>query len=69
MEKYLVSPNTIYFETQFGNHFGFYEGSLINAFKNDTSYTYPGKVAAEFFNTILDEQNFDINLKKSNIAN
>jgi hypothetical protein len=43
-----------YMETKYGNHFGFYEGSLLDAFKNQTSYTYPAKLATEFFETILE---------------
>lgn len=36
-----------------GNHFGFYEGSLLQAFdaRND-SYTYPAKVSTVFFRTV-----------------
>jgi hypothetical protein len=42
-------------EPQFGNHFGFYEGGIFEAFSNKTSYTYPAKVATEFFAVILEE--------------
>ena len=52
-KEYLRNPNVIYVEPQYGNHFGFYEGGLTQAFTSRTSYTYPAKVAVEFFDAIL----------------
>jgi hypothetical protein len=53
LDKYLANSNIIYFEPPFGNHFGFYEGPLHQAFSNKTSYTYPAKVALKLFNDVL----------------
>lgn len=52
VNDFYSNPNTIYLETYYGNHFGFYEGSIFQAFSNTTSYTYPAKVALEFFNVV-----------------
>ena len=52
-KEYTQNPNVIYVEPQYGNHFGFYEGGLTQAFSSRTSYTYPAKVAVEFFDAIL----------------
>ena len=57
VEEYTSNPYVIYVEPEFGNHFGFYEGGLFQVFSNKTSYTYPAKVALEFFNIILNENN------------
>ena len=54
VERFIDNPNTIFMETPHGNHFGFYEGPLIAAFHNTTSYTYPAKLAIEFFNAIVE---------------
>lgn len=56
VEVYKTNPNIIYFEPKYGNHFGFYEGPLRTAFSNSTSFTYPAKVATEFFETILSRE-------------
>lgn len=56
IEEYTQNPNVIYVEPEYGNHFGFYEGGLFELFTNKTSYTYPAKVALEFFSIILDEK-------------
>ena len=39
-----ANPHTIYMETAYGNHFGFYQGVL-----DSEGQTYPGKAAAAFF--------------------
>ena len=44
-------------EPEYGNHFGFFEGGIFEIFSNKTSYTYPAKLASEFFRIILDEEN------------
>ena len=55
LDKYTESVNTIYMETQRGNHLGFFEGTgFFDAFSNTTSYTYPARVAAQFFKTIIE---------------
>ena len=56
VEEYTLNPNVIYVEPEYGNHFGFMEGSLLESFSNKTSYTYPAKIALEFFNLILEEK-------------
>jgi len=48
------NPHIVYFEPCYGNHFGFYEGSIFEALSNKTSYTYPAKCAVEFFDTVRD---------------
>ena len=57
VEEYTINPNVIYIEPEYGNHFGFFEGGIFEIFSNKTSYTYPAKVALEFFRIILDEEN------------
>lgn len=52
-EEYTRNQNVIYVQPEKGNHFGFYEGPLMQAFSNKTSYTYPGRIALEFFEAIL----------------
>ena len=47
------NPNIIFMETKYGNHFGFYEGSLSDAFSSEGTYTYPAKVARAFFDCIV----------------
>ena len=56
VDDFVKNENIIYYEPEYGNHFGFYEGSLWNMFSNTTSYTYPSKLAVEFFNAIIDEK-------------
>ena len=56
VEEYTMNPNVIYVEPEYGNHFGFFEGGIFEIFSNKTSYTYPAKLALEFFNIILDEK-------------
>lgn len=51
---YIDNHNIIYYQPKYGNHFGFYQDSLLNAFSNKTSYTYPAKVCTEYFNEILE---------------
>ncbi len=59
-EIYTASEHVIYMETEHGNHLGFYEGGLFDAFTNKTSYTYPARVAVTFFETIVSfEQSCD----------
>jgi predicted alpha/beta-fold hydrolase len=43
----------IYVETKRGNHFGFVEGGLWEAFTNVKSYTYPARCSLVFFEEIL----------------
>ena len=57
VEEYTRNPNVIYMEPEYGNHFGFFEGGIFEIFSNKTSYTYPAKLALEFFRIILDEEN------------
>ena len=57
VEEYTRNPNVIYMEPEYGNHFGFFEGVIFEIFSNKTSYTYPAKLALEFFRIILDEEN------------
>lgn len=56
MSKYHLLHYRQCYQTLFmllGNHFGFYEGGLVSAFSPlSSSYTYPPRVAAAFFNTI-----------------
>jgi predicted alpha/beta-fold hydrolase len=52
VNDFYENPSTIYMEPKYGNHFGFYEGPLLSAFSNRSSYTYPAKVAREFFREI-----------------
>ena len=47
------NKNFIYIEPSAGNHFGFYEGDLFEAFSNKTSYTWPAKCAILFFESLL----------------
>ena len=48
------NKNFIYIEPSAGNHFGFYEGDLFEAFSNKTSYTWPAKCAILFFESLLE---------------
>mmetsp|Transcript_15210 Transcript_15210/g.14617 ORF Transcript_15210/g.14617 Transcript_15210/m.14617 type:complete len:430 (-) Transcript_15210:701-1990(-) len=66
VEEYTINPNVIYVEPEYGNHFGFYEGGLFELFSNKTSYTYPAKVAIEFFNIILNEKKNETIIKNGN---
>ena len=52
VEAFSQNPFLIYMETQFGNHFGFYEGNLMEVFQSKSCYTYPAKVAVEFFQQV-----------------
>jgi predicted alpha/beta-fold hydrolase len=52
LDKYTASPTVLYMETSHGNHLGFYEGGVLEAFSNDTSYTYPPRVAIAVHNAI-----------------
>lgn len=56
VDDFIMNDNVIFYEPEYGNHFGFYEGSLPKMFTNKTSYTFPSKLAIEFFNTIIDEK-------------
>jgi len=52
----LVSnPLVMYLQPEYGNHFGFYEGPLMGAFSNTTSYTYPAKLAKEYFDVLCQD--------------
>lgn len=61
VDELIRNPNIIYFEPRYGNHFGFYEGSIFEALSNKTSYTYPAKCAVEFFNAISFEDESEVN--------
>eukprot|EP00602_Paraphysomonas_sp_CaronLab_P005130 CAMPEP_0185033208 /NCGR_PEP_ID=MMETSP1103-20130426/21976_1 /TAXON_ID=36769 /ORGANISM="Paraphysomonas bandaiensis, Strain Caron Lab Isolate" /LENGTH=328 /DNA_ID=CAMNT_0027569409 /DNA_START=231 /DNA_END=1215 /DNA_ORIENTATION=- len=50
------NPHVIYMETSHGNHIGFVEGPLFEAFTNSNCYSYPAKVAAVFFQTIIEQK-------------
>ncbi len=54
LDKLAENPHLIYLEPREGNHFGFYEGPLSQAFSNSTSYTYPARLAVAFFGAIND---------------
>jgi predicted alpha/beta-fold hydrolase len=56
VDDFITNNNVVYYEPEYGNHFGFYEGSLWKMFSNSDSYTFPAKLALEFFNTIIDEK-------------
>lgn len=56
LDEFYENPNIFYMEPKYGNHFGFYEGPFLEAFTNKTSYTYPAKVAAKFFEIIRHER-------------
>ena len=60
IDKYVTSPAVILMTTQYGNHLGFYEGGLWDALSNQTSYTYPGKVALSFFESIIANEKLNI---------
>ena len=49
------NKNFIYIEPSAGNHFGFYEGDLFEAFTNKTSYTWPAKCAISFFESLIED--------------
>lgn len=66
INSYLTNNNIIYYQPEFGNHFGFYEGPLYQAFSNESCYQYPPRLAAEFFNTILTHNNNNMNNSISN---
>jgi len=51
--KYTANSNVLLMETSHGNHLGFYEGDIFQAFTNTVSYTYPAKLALLFSNSIL----------------
>lgn len=51
----ISNPLVVYVQPQYGNHFGFYEGPLLSAFSNTTSYTYPAKLAKEYFDALCDQ--------------
>ena len=55
------NPNIIFMETKYGNHFGFYEGSLSDAFSSEGTYTYPAKVARAFCDCIVTAREADAN--------
>ena len=50
------NPNILFMEPQHGNHFGFYEGPLSEAFSCEATYTYPAKVARAFFDCIIQDR-------------
>lgn len=55
VDQLTTNKNIVYMETKYGNHFGYYEGSLFDAFSNNESYTYPAKVATTLFDLIIDD--------------
>jgi len=48
-----ANPHIVLMEPRAGNHFGFYEGGLLQAFSCEDTYTYPARAAKAFFDTIL----------------
>ena len=52
LEEFKDIDGIVFMYTSHGNHFGFMEGSLLNAFSSDETYTYPAKVALTFFETV-----------------
>ena len=48
VREYTTNKNVIFVQPSHGAHFGFYEGSLLAAFSNTTSYTYPGTLWHSF---------------------
>ena len=55
-EYFCCNDNFIFYHPPFGNHFGFYEGSLNEAFTNTTSYTFPAKLGLAFFHKIISDK-------------
>jgi predicted alpha/beta-fold hydrolase len=45
VDKYVENERVVFYAPPFGNHFGFYEGSLLEAFSCKSSYTYPANIA------------------------
>ena len=62
-EEIRRSPNVIFMQTSHGNHFGFMEGSLMEAFSSDECYTYPAKVALTFFSEV-EKRNYSVKSKR-----
>lgn len=53
----LRNPHLIFVEPRYGNHFGFYEGSLWEAITSTSRscYTYPAKLSHCFFDHVLEQ--------------
>ena len=60
IDLYTENENIIFYSPQYGNHFGFYEGGIFEAFSNNSCYTYPAKVALAFFRTLLEQERADL---------
>lgn len=43
-------------ETSHGSHIGFVEGSISEMFTSESCYSYPAKVALEFFDLSFDHR-------------
>jgi predicted alpha/beta-fold hydrolase len=56
VDELIKNRDLIYLEPSNGSHFGFYEGKLIEAFTNKTSYTYPARCAVLFFDAVIETQ-------------
>lgn len=56
VSRLVLNENIMYVEPSTGNHFGFYEGDLWDAFSNKTSYTWPARCAVAFFDRLIERQ-------------
>jgi len=56
ISKFIKNENVLFYAPHYGNHFGFYEGKLLEAFSNKTSYTYPAKIGLAFFRTVVQHE-------------
>ena len=56
VDRLVENPNIIFMEPRRGNHFGFYEGGLLEAFSCERTYSYPPRVALSFFKSIIAHQ-------------
>ena len=61
IEHFCCNEHFIFYQPPYGNHFGFYEGRLHEAFSNKTSYTFPAKLGLEFFEAVISNSNDDGN--------
>lgn len=53
---YISNENIVFYSPPHGNHFGFYEGGIFEAFTNKSSYTYPARIALAFFQKVLEHE-------------
>ncbi len=58
-DYFCCNENFIFYQPPYGNHFGFYEGDLYEAFSNTTSYTFPAKIGLAFFESVISTRCID----------